>query len=192
MQFDLFAMARQNLEDALEQRSNDPTVHFYLSRVMTLTARTPEERRAAVSQIADAIRLDASRGSIPDLHLEYAVSLLNQNNSSNKDQVISELKTYIALYQRDNAGRLPGNMSAIFDYFNLEGESTWYLPPDWYPATQLSNMGLPSTLAADETIRKATNSELTPVTAPIPAPVAPAAPQRIKTTAPSTKPPIKK
>jgi Peptidase family M48 len=166
VQYDLFAMARQNLEDALEQRSNDPAVHFYLSKVMTLTAKTPEERRAAVTHISDAIRLDATRGSIPDLHLEYAVSLLNQDNSSNKDQVIGELKTYVALYQRDNAGRLPGNMSAIFDYFNLEGESAWYLPPDWYPATQLSNMGLPSTLAPEEVVRKATFMTADPVGAP--------------------------
>jgi len=162
MKYDLFAMARQNLEDALEQRSNDPEVHFYLSKVMTLTAKTPEERRAAVAHIADAIRLDATRGAIPDLHLEYAISLLNQGNSANRDQVIGELKTYVALYQRDNGGKLPGNMSAIFDYFNLEGESTWYLPQDWYPATQLSNMGLPSTLAPDEVVRKATNLAVVP------------------------------
>lgn len=158
MQFDLFAEARQNLEDSLEQRSNDPTVHFYLSKVMALTAKTPEEQSQAVAHIANAIRLDAARGSIPDLHLEYAISLVNQGNTANKDQVIGELKTYVALYQRDNAGRLPANMSAIFDYFNLEGESTWYLPPDWYPATQLSNTAMPSTLAPDAVVRKATGS----------------------------------
>jgi hypothetical protein len=162
MQYDLFAMARQNLEDALEQRSNDPAVHFYLSKVMALTAKTPEEKRLAVSHITDAIRLDATRGSIPDLHLEYAISLLTQGNSANKDQVIGELKTYVALYQRAHGGMLPGNMSAIFDYFNLEGETSWYLPPDWYPATQLSNMGLPSTLAPDEVVRRATSMAVTP------------------------------
>jgi len=156
MQYDLFAMARQNLEDSLEQRSNDPAVHYYLSRVMMLTAKNPEDRRAAVAHIADGVRLDSSRGAIPELHLEYAISLLNQGNSANKDQVITELKTYVALYQRDNGGALPGNISAIFDYFNLEGESTWYLPPTWYPFTQLSNMGLPSTLTPDEVVRKAT------------------------------------
>ena len=160
MKSDLFAMARQNLEDALAQRSNDPAVHFYLSRVITLTAKTPEERRAAVSHITDAIRLDADRGSIPDLHLEYAISLLTQDNSANRDQIIGELKTYVALYQRDNAGGLPHNMSAIFDYFNLEGESGWYLPPGWYPSTQFSNvgMGLPSVTAPEEVVRKANNS----------------------------------
>jgi hypothetical protein len=160
MQYDLFAEARQNLEDALEQRSNDPSVHFYLSKVMSLTSRTPEDKRQAVAHIVDAIRLDASRGSIPDLHLEYAMSLLSEGNTANKDQVISELKSYVALYQRDNGGALPANMSAVFDYFNLVGESSWYLPPDWYPATQLSNTGMASTLAPEAVVRKATGSSV--------------------------------
>ena len=154
MEYDLFAMARQNLEDAAAQRSNDPSVHFYLSKVVALTAHTPEDKRQAVAHIADAIRLDAARGSIPALHLEYALSLLDQDNVANKDQVIHELKTYVALYQRDNAGALPGNMSAIFDYFNLVGETSWYLPPEWYPATQLFNNG-GTTIAPDAVIRKA-------------------------------------
>ena len=173
MQYDLFAEARQNLEDSLEQRSNDPTVQFYLSKAIALTAKTPEEQNQAVAHIANAIRLDAARGSIPDLHLEYAISLVNQGNTANKDQVIGELKTYVALYQRDNAGRLPGNMSAIFDYFNLEGESTWYLPPDWYPATQLSNMNNPSTLAPDAVVRKATGSAVDPAAVVVPASTTP-------------------
>lgn len=182
MQYDLFAMARQNLEDSLEQRSNDPSVHFYLSKVMTLTAKTPEDKRAAVGHITDAIRLDANRGSIPDLHLEYAISLLTQGNSANRDQVINELKTYVALYQRDTYGRLPGNMAAIFDYFNLEGESSWYLPPDWYRATQLSNvgMGMPSTISPEEVVRKATNLGVNVAAAPGETPAV-QAPQRVST-----------
>lgn len=155
MEYDLFAMARQNLEDAAEQRSNDPSVHFYLSKVVALTAHNPEDRRQAVAHIADAIRLDAARGSIPDLHLEYALSLLNQDNIANKDQIIHELKTYVALYQRDKGGALPANMSAIFDYFNLVGETGWYLPPDWYPATQLYNNSGTATIAPEAVIHKA-------------------------------------
>lgn len=167
MEYDLFAMARQNLEDAAAQRSNDPSVHFYLSKVVALTAHTPEDKRQAVAHIADAIRLDAGRGSIPALHLEYALSLLDQDNVANKDQVIHELQTYVALYQRDNAGALPGNMSAIFDYFNLVGETSWYLPPEWYPATQLFNNSGGTTIAPDAVIRKAmavTGSSAAPAT----------------------------
>lgn len=154
MQYDLFAEARQNLEDALAQRSNDPSVHFYLSRVEALTARTPEDKREAVAHIVEGIRLDAARGAIPDLHLEMAISLLDQSNSANKAQIISELKTYVTLFQRDNAGQLPGDMSAIFDYFNLVGETGWYLPPEWYPATQLMNTSAP-TIAPAPVVHKA-------------------------------------
>jgi uncharacterized protein YcfJ len=155
MQYDLFAMARQNLEDAAAQRSNDPTVHFYLSRVVALTARTPEDRRLAITHISNAIRLDAARGALPDLHLEYAISLLQQDDTANKDQVVHELKTFVTLYQRDHSGALPGNMYAIFDYFNLVGESTWYLPPGWYPSTQLANPTSVPVIAPDPVLRNA-------------------------------------
>lgn len=177
MQYDLFAMAQANLEDALVQRSNDPSVHFYLSKVMTMTARTPEAKRDAVAHIEDALKLDSARGYIPDLHLEMAMSLLTQGNTADKDQVINELKTYVALYQRDNAGGLPGNMSAIVDYFNLVGETSWYLPPDWYPATQLMNSS--ATIVPSSVVRKAlvvgdnaAPPPLVPVSVPVPAPAA--------------------
>jgi hypothetical protein len=154
LQYDLFAMAQANLEDALVQRSNDPSVHFYLSRVMSMTAHTPEDKRLAVSHIQDAIRLDAARGAIPDLHLELAISLLTQGNSADKDQVVNELKSYVALYQRDNAGALPNNMPAIIDYFNLVGETGWYLPPGWYPGTQMNNASA-TTIVPSAVVRKA-------------------------------------
>ncbi len=178
MEYDLFAMARQNLEDAVAQRSNDPSVHFYLSKVCALTAHSPEDKRQAVAHIADAIRLDASRGSIPSLHLEYALSLLDQDNVANKEQVLRELKTYVALYQRDNSGALPGNMSAIFDYFNLVGETSWYLPPQWYPATQLYNTSSVPTVAPDAVIHKA--MAVTGGSAATPAPSATSATPRVK------------
>ena len=153
LQYDLFAEARQNFEDALIQRSTDPALHFYLAQVMSLTAKTPDEQREAVSHISDALRLDTVRGAIPDLHLQLALSLLVQDNTANKEQIISELKTYVTLFQRDNGGELPKNMPAIFDYFNLVGEPGWYLPPDWYPATQLSSAG--GTIAPAVVVRRA-------------------------------------
>jgi predicted Zn-dependent protease len=155
LQYDLFAMAQANLEDALVQRSNDPSVHFYLSRVMSMTAHTPEDRHQAVTHIQDAIRLDAARGAIPDLHLELAISLLTQGNSADKDQVVNELKSYVALYQRDNRGAVPNNMPAIIDYFNLVGETGWYLPPGWYPNTQMMNTASTTTIAPAAVVQKA-------------------------------------
>jgi hypothetical protein len=152
MDYDLFAMARQNLEDAASQRSNDPTVHYYLSRVIALTARTPEDKRLAITHVSESMRLDANRGAIPDLHLEYALSLLHQDSAANREQIVRELKAFVALYQRDHGGALPGNMYAIFDYFNLVGETSWYLPPGWYPATQLMSTSSANPIIAPEPV----------------------------------------
>ena len=38
--YDLFAMARDNLEEAVNLRSNDPRAQLYLGKVISLTART--------------------------------------------------------------------------------------------------------------------------------------------------------
>ena len=177
MQYDLFAMAQANLEDALVQRSNDPAVHYYLSRVMSMTAHTPEDKREAVTHIQDALRLDSERGAIPDLHLELAISLLTQGNSADKDQVVNELKSYVALYERDNNGQLPTNMPSIIDYFNLVGETGWYLPPGWYPDTQMMNTSAVTTISPAAVVRRAlvTGGGDSAAPAPAPAPATPAA-----------------
>ena len=65
------------------------------------------------------------------------MTLISQNNPSLKDSVVQELKAYLALYQRANAGNLPNNAAYIYDYFSLVGEDGWYLPPQWYTQTQL-------------------------------------------------------
>ena len=158
MEYDLFAMAKSNLEEAAEQRSNDPTVQFYLGRVMAMTAHSQEDRRAALEHVSNAIQLDAARGALPDVHLENALTLLQQNNPSNRDQVVRELQTYLVLYQRDHSGSLPGNMYAIIDYFNLVGETSWYLPPGWYPGTQLNTPSASAVIAPDTVLRKASTA----------------------------------
>jgi outer membrane lipoprotein SlyB len=158
MKYDLFEEARQNLEDSLAIRSSDPTVYYYLGKVGSLTARTPEDRQQAVTYITNAIRYDAERGALPDPHLEYALNLMSQRNPANNDSIVKELKTYVTLYQRDNGGALPGNMYAINDYFSLVGETSWYLPPGWYPATQMQVVTVNSAnpvIAPDPTIKKA-------------------------------------
>lgn len=155
MQYDLFAMAKSNLEEAAEQRSTDPAVQFYLGRVMALTAHSPEDRRAALEHVSNAIQLDAARGAIPDVHLENALALLQQNNPAGRDQVVRELQTYLVLYQRDHAGALPGNMYAIVDYFNLVGETSWYLPPGWYTGSLLNSPTASPVIAPEPVLRKA-------------------------------------
>ena len=164
MDFDLFAVARKNLQDALGQRPNDPQAHFYLAKLERETARTPEERQEAMTHLTNALNLDSERGAIPAAHLEYAVSLMEQDTPGDAGQITNELKAYVALYDRDRQ-QLPGNMPAVYDYLNDAGDAKWYLPAPWYTSTQL---GVGSTtIAADSVVRKAT------MTAPVLAPIVP-------------------
>jgi len=140
MQYDLFAVAKKNLEDAVAQRPNDAAAHFYLAKLGRRTARTPDEKQQAIDHLTTAIRLDMERGAIPELHWEYAVSLMEQDNPANKDMILNELKSYLVLYERDWGG-LPRNLSVVYDYFSQNGDSSWYLSPEWYTATQLVNLG---------------------------------------------------
>ena len=80
MDYDLFAVARGNLQGAVEERPDDPYAHFYLAKLERLTARTPEERQDAVNHLTVALRLDGDRGAIPAAHLEYAVALMEEEN----------------------------------------------------------------------------------------------------------------
>ena len=165
MDFDLFAVAQKNLQDAIAQRPNDPTAHFYLAKLERETARTPEEKQDAMNHLTNALNLDSERGAIPAAHLEYAISLMEQETPGDPGQITNELKAYVALYDRDRQ-QLPGNMPAVYDYLSDAGDARWYLPAPWYTATQL---GVGSTtIAADAVVRKAT------LTAPPLAPLAPA------------------
>jgi predicted Zn-dependent protease len=169
MDFDLFAYAKKNLQDAVGQRPNDPTAHFYLAKLERETARTPEERQDALNHLTTALNLDSERGAIPAAHLEYAVALMEQDTPADQTQVVNELKAYVALYDRDRQ-QLPGNMPAVYDYLNTAGDQKWYLPAPWYTATQLGVNS--TTIAADAVIRKATNTAPTTLLQPGATPVA--------------------
>jgi len=174
MDFDLFSVAKKNLQEAIAQRPNDPEAHFYLAKLERETARTPEERQDALNHLTNALNLDSERGAIPAAHLEYAVLLMEQDQPADNGQITNELKAYVALYDRDRQ-QLPGNMPAVYDYLNDAGDAKWYLPAPWYTSTQL---GVGSTtIAADSVVRKAT------MTAPVLAPLAPAS----TATSPATK-----
>jgi len=129
MDYDLFAMARDNLEDAEKLRSNDPRVHYYLGQVIAQTGRTPEDKQQALTEFVESIKYDAERGAYPEPHLEEALYQITQNDPSLQEQIKKELKTYVALYQRQHGGALPINMYIIYDYFLLAGDKSWYVPP---------------------------------------------------------------
>jgi predicted Zn-dependent protease len=180
MDFDLFAVAKRNLQGAVEEMPDDASAHFYLAKLERLTARTSEERTDALNHLTTALKLDADRGAIPSAHLEYAVALIEQSDPANKDQIASELKAYVALSERDHVG-LPSNMPLIYDYLTASGDTRWYLPPQWY-AAQLTNTPGFTTTAPEAVIRKATMLEGPPQTAPATAPATAPKP-KAKTTA---------
>ena len=177
MDFDLFALAQRNLQDAVAQRPNDPSAHFYLAKFERETARTPEQKQDALNHLTSALSLDADRGAIPAAHLEYAIDLMEQESPADQGQITNELKAYVTLYERDRQS-LPGNMPVIYDYLNGAGDPKWYLPAPWYTQTQLSPGS--TTIAPDAVIRKAT------MTAP-----STAAPLTPVSTTPAAKPKAK-
>lgn len=129
LDYDLYAMAKDNLEEAAKLRSNDSRVNYYLGQVMALTGRTAEDKQQAISYFTKAIQYDAERGAYPEPHLENALYMIAQSNPGAQEQIKKELKTYVALYQREHGGALPANIHIIYDYFQLAGDNSWYVPP---------------------------------------------------------------
>ena len=129
LDYDFLPMAKDNLEEAAKLRSNDPRAHYYLGKLYAQTGRSAEEKQLAVTHLQNAIRYDAERGSFPDPHLEYALSLIAQNNPASQPEIRESLKRYVGLYQRQHRGEVPQNMHIIYDYLLMAGESAWYAPP---------------------------------------------------------------
>ncbi len=148
LKYDLFEMARTNLEGAVALRSSDPATHYHLGRVYKLTARKSSDDQKAIRHFQSAIRYDEGRGSFPEPHLEYALALLKQNDPSLLSQAQKEIKTYVRLYQKTNGGRIPFNIHILYDYLSLSGDNEWAMPPvlhvEFAPSadvTQLSPAG---------------------------------------------------
>lgn len=129
LEYDLFEEARQNLEDAVAVRSNDPRAHFYLGRVYKLTSRTAADDQKAMDHFMQAIRLDAGRSAFADPHLEHALALLKQNDHATLGEAQKEMKTYIEVFKLNNGGVLPHGMYVLYDYISLTGDDAWSDPP---------------------------------------------------------------
>jgi hypothetical protein len=164
LDYDLYAAARDNLEDAVKLRSNDPRAHYYLGQVMIMTGRTQEDKQAAMGEFLQAIQNDSERGAYPEPHLEEALFQIGQNDPSLQEQIKKELKTYVALYQRQHTGQLPSNMYIIYDYFLLIGDKNWYMPPAGVVSTKnveslnVTQVSTTPAASAVEVVNRATGS----------------------------------
>lgn len=135
--FDMFKMARENLEESLNIRSNDPYAHYYYGKILKLTARTSQEKLRALGEFARAIELDKRR-VIAEPYLFRALSLIDTRDAAQTQEIVKGLKEYVAIYQRQHSGALPHNMEVIYDYMQEAGETAWTATP----AVNVSTRGI--------------------------------------------------
>lgn len=159
---DLFAMARDNLEEAVSLRSNDSQAQLYLGKVISITARTPQDQQEAEQHFLKAIQYDEQRGALALPHLEHALHLMGEKGD--KAEIRKEVEAYVALYQREHTGGLPPNILILYDYLTIEGDPAWYVPPAEVVSTKnvdairVNTNGAPTGLKASEVIAAATGS----------------------------------
>jgi predicted Zn-dependent protease len=126
--YDMFRMARENLEESLKIRSNDPYAHFYYGKVLKLTARNSSEKARALNEFVTAINLDRRR-VLPEARLHRALAMIENKDAALLPEIISNLKEYVSLYQREHGGDLPPNIGVIYDYMQEAGEMNWSAAP---------------------------------------------------------------
>ncbi len=144
--FDMFKMARENLEESLRIRSNDPYAHYYYGKILKLTARTSQEKLRALGEFAQAIQLDR-RKVIAEPYLYRALSMIDAKDPNQMQEIVTALKDYVAIYQHEHSGGLPPNMEVIYDYMQEAGETSWTATP----AINVSTRGIDPIAAKMET-----------------------------------------
>lgn len=167
--FDMFQMARDNLEESLRIRSNDPYAHFYYGKVLKLTARSAAEKSLALREFVVAIEQDKRR-VLPESHLYRALSMIETKDPNQRD-IVNSLKEYVGLYQREHSGTLPPNMDVIYDYMQDAGEMTWVASPAINVSTKnIEPIGVSSSTGsrAPATMTPVNNAVTPATTAPAP------------------------
>jgi predicted Zn-dependent protease len=125
--YDMFYTARENLEESIRIRSNDPVAHYYYGVVLKLTARTLGEKQRALNEFALAVQYDR-RKVLADPYLHRALAMIDSRESHTRE-IVENLKEYVQMYQRQNAGALPSNIDMIYDYMQDAGETSWTAIP---------------------------------------------------------------
>jgi predicted Zn-dependent protease len=131
--YDMFQLAKSNLQQSVMMRSDDPIAAYYYARVLKQVGRTKEELELAEQSLLKAISLD-TRHEIPDVQLHRALMLMDNTDSSSNPEAITALKTYITAYERKRATAvtdqryLPPNLDVLYGYMRLLGDKTWIAP----------------------------------------------------------------
>lgn len=160
--YDMFHMARENLQESLRIRSNDPFAHYYYGVVLKLTARTLGEKQRALNEFALAVQYDR-RKVLAEPYLHRALAMIDSRESHTRE-IVENLKEYVQLYQRQNAGALPANMDMIYDYMQDAGETSWTAIPAMNVSTKnIEPIGVTSPAAQ----RPVAVNDPPPATAPV-------------------------
>jgi predicted Zn-dependent protease len=179
--FDMFEMARRNLQQAVSLRSDDPRATFYYGRVLKLVAHSKEEMQQAQQYLLTAIRLDAPRPTLPLAQLYRALYLMDSGDAGVQAEAVQALKDYIVAYQTQKveearaAFALPGNVEVIYDYLRLLGEKSWKPPvPDFVrvaaPVGSASTEAMPG-LRVEEPRQQSTTPQALPAKTPAAVPL---------------------
>jgi predicted Zn-dependent protease len=126
--YDMYYLALENLQEALQLRSNDAYTYYFHGKVLALTAHTAAEKAKSMESYVRAIELDQRR-IISAPWLYRALSLMADHNPTQNPQIIDYLKTYVEVYQQAHGGDLPPNMDAIYAYLKDLGEDGWVARP---------------------------------------------------------------
>ena len=162
--YDMFHMARGNLEESLRIRSNDPVAHYYYGVVLKLTARTLGEKQRALNEFALAVQYDR-RKVLAEPYLHRALAMIDSKESHTRE-IVENLKEYVQLYQRQNAGALPQNMDMIYDYMQDAGETSWTATPAMNVSTKNIEPVVVTSPAVQRTIVATPDPTPAPVTQP--------------------------
>ena len=126
---DMFYIARTNLRQAVEIRSNDPMSLYYYGKVLELVGRTDAELDQAKELFRRAGEHDFRNWTFGS-HLHYALMLMEEGNPEAANRAEEELQRYIDSYSDYRLTefairQLPSHLDTLVDYMTLNGRSEW-------------------------------------------------------------------
>lgn len=128
--YDMFQLAKDNLEYAVSIRSNDPACRYYLGKVLKLVGRSQEDVKRADEEFQAAIRHD-TRNRFYGAHFYRALHLMSMKDPSRNDEIVRSLQAYLNGHQTYTAHErttdllLPANVDDMYEYLSQSGEVNW-------------------------------------------------------------------
>lgn len=126
---DMFELSRNNLRDALAVRENDPSVHYFYGKVMTLTGRTPSELKEASQSFVKAASFDF-RAQNYGASIHAAMAMMNEKRAGNEKEIIHSLDNYVTnhakwMVEAYQMRLFPPNLDSVYEYMRLYGDKGW-------------------------------------------------------------------